>query len=133
MPKLKPVTAGDTVAKEKFVRKLIDWLAERDLWFETSIYACGKRYSDDVYGADKDIAEKQVTEKSNAYYVTDCPDPRAIVEYANPDLITMTFEGPLYHALNYEFSLEEKLQAFFAKYGMYFEYGYAWSLSSYPA
>ena len=130
MPKLKPVRPDDDAAKERFVVRLIDWLEQNDLWEEVSIYACGKRYTDAVYGDEGEHFE--TTGKSTPYYVVECPDPREIVEYANHELITMTFEGPLYHALNYG-GLEERLQAFFEKYGMYFEYGYAWSLSAYEA
>lgn len=42
----------------------------------------------------------------------------------------MSFEGPLYDVLNYEFgSLAAGLDAIFEKYGVYYELGNAWNLT----
>ena len=54
-------------------------------------------------------------------------------EYANDSTITMTFEGPLYHALNMYngYELYEKFNSLdFDNH--YFELGHAWSCSFYP-
>ena len=50
----------------------------------------------------------------------------------------MTFEGPLYEALNYggydenPWQTEEELTAIFRKYGLYYELGNAWNLTAVP-
>ena len=131
MPKIKPITPRDTDAKERFATKIIEWLAKRELWYEVAIYVNGKCYSADGYDKTKNPVRLQTPKDGVTYYATDVPDPTVIVEYANPDLITMTFEGPLYQALNYDSDTEQAFMDLFEKHGLYFEYGYAWSLSAY--
>lgn len=131
MPKIKPITPGDTDAKERFAMKIIEWLAKRDLWDEVAIYVNGKCYFADSYDKTKNPMRLQTPKGGVTYYATDVPDPTVIVEYANPELITMTFEGPLYQALNYDSDTEQAFMDLFDKHGLYFEYGYAWSLSAY--
>lgn len=62
------------------------------------------------------------------------------VEYFNDDTITMTFEGALYELLNglwnsdYDSEYQKLYDEFnniFKKYGLYYELGYAWSLTAY--
>lgn len=131
MPKIKPITPRDTDAKERFAMKIIEWLAKRELWYEVAIYVNGKCYSADGYDKTKNPVRLQTPKNGVTYYATDVPDPTVIVEYANPDLITMTFEGPLYQALNYDSDTEQAFMDLFDRHGLYFEYGYAWSLSAY--
>ena len=59
-------------------------------------------------------------------------NPRHYFEWAG-DFMSMSFEGPLYDALNYSSSgkHEEALSNIFKKYGKYFELGNAWNLSLY--
>lgn len=54
-------------------------------------------------------------------------------EYANDETVSMSFEGRLNHALNYDTDrgLVKKFNAIFAKHKCYYEFGYAWSLSVY--
>ena len=50
-------------------------------------------------------------------------------------LASVTFEGELYDAMNYnEFgsNIAEKIRNDLGEYGLYFEQGYAWSLHVYP-
>lgn len=130
MPKIKPVKSDDREAKRRFVMRLIDWLESYGFWQDVAIYANGLKFASDRYNEDTEIIES-TTRKGTIYYESRVPDPRKIVEYANPDLITMTFEGPLYNAINYDSDAEKGLAELFSRYGMYFEFGYAWSLSAY--
>ena len=115
MSKIKRVTPNDTKAKEKFVITLIDWLATNDLWYDTCIYANNKRYastyippcpiikSKPTFDPTNKTCTSITTPKTNTdVYVTSNVDATDYIEYANPELITMSFEGPLYTALNYE-------------------------------
>ena len=131
MPKIKPITPRDTDAKERFAMKIIEWLTNLELWYDVAIYVNGKCYSADNFDITKNPVRLQTPKDGVTYYATDVPDPTVIVEYANPDLITMTFEGPLYQALNYDSDMEQAFMDLFEKHGLYFEYGYAWSLSAY--
>lgn len=97
-----------------------------------NIYAGGMHYSDDYHpGQKKD--ESLVpghTVYAGEFDMALCP-----CEYNNPDTLTMTFEGPLYHAMNYYIgtpSAWDDLNRIFARYGLYHEMGYAWSLTCYP-
>ena len=90
------------------------FLIDRHMWEDTRIYFNGVAYD------------------SEAEEVLPDMDPHAYTEYAG-DFLTMTFEGPLYDALNNgPWSTEEKLQDIFSKYGLYYEMGHAWDLSAYP-
>ena len=52
-------------------------------------------------------------------------------EWANDDTITVTFEGPLYSAMNYgtDNQLVQKLSKLVDDNGFYWELGNAWNLS----
>ena len=60
-------------------------------------------------------------------------DIKSRLEYSNPDTISMYFEGPLYHLINYEdYDFLNKLEKkFMEPYNLYFEQGYAWSATAY--
>lgn len=92
------------------------YLIDREMWSDTRIYFSGMAYDSETEEVLPDM------------------DPHAYTEYAG-DILTMTFEGPLYDALNYgepSWRTEEELTAIFRKYGLYFEMGHTWDLSSYP-
>ena len=48
-------------------------------------------------------------------------------------ILSMSFEGTLYSALNYGGSIAEKFNKIFKKYGLYYEQGDAWNLTVYPS
>jgi hypothetical protein len=61
-------------------------------------------------------------------------NPFDYFEYANREhILSMSFEGPLYDELNYNYGkCYDALQKIFKKYGCYWELGNAWNLSAYP-
>lgn len=85
------------------------------------IYVGGDRYNIGSYG--------QLSVEKNV-------DPRDYFDYVRePNLLSMSFEGPLYEALNYgepSWDLFDKFHDLFSKYGVYFELGDSWNLSVYP-
>ena len=111
--------------------KLIDYLDSKHLWDTTGIYVADQLYCDIGYAKPDDIERK--TENGTVYYVRDIPDIKAMLEYSNPRTISMIFEGPLYHKINYDdFDFIDKLdKKFLEEYGLYFEQGYAWSMAAY--
>ena len=66
-------------------------------------------------------------------HVSDCPDPRKYFDYANHNTIAASFEGPLYHDLNYgafgETPIQKAMNELFERHGYYYELGNAWNFS----
>lgn len=134
MPKYQPITEKSTdIEKEQLTMELIKWLSKRNLFSDVCIYVNNKRYKSDCYQKDNNL--KEINDSKicpNTFYVEDNINVKQYIEYANEKLITMSFEGPLYHAINYgNGKIEADLQKFFDKYKLYYELGYAWSLSVY--
>ena len=61
-------------------------------------------------------------------------DPHDYFDYAAYNhIISMSFEGSLFDLLNYRGGkLEEQFRAIFERYGLYYEFGYAWCFTAYP-
>lgn len=109
MPNPFPASAIKDLADE-----IRAYLKKHGLWQDTRIYFGGVAYDS---GTEETLPDM---------------DPSRYTEYSG-DILTMTFEGPLYDALNYgPWKVEEELQAIFRKYGLYFEMGESWNLSAYP-
>jgi len=119
-----------TNRNESLAIDIYTWCKKHHLWSDIVIYFDGKAFAD--CDAWEGVLGKKIDEDLYQY---EGKDPLKYIEYANPDTITMSFEGPLYSVLNGYvrggYKLEEQLQKLFAKYNLYFEYGYSWSLSAY--
>lgn len=126
MQKTKPITPANM---RKLATKLIDYLAKRSYWYEMGIYVDNERWSSEP----SDDTEEMTTDAGNKYYVKKDVDIKSCLEYSNPKTISMYFEGPLYHCINYnDYDFLTKLdKALLAPYGLYFEQGYAWSAAAY--
>lgn len=92
---------------------------------EETMKALAKKHCEDF--TEEDFAED--------LYEYEDKDPCDYFEYANPDTLSMSFEGSLNHVLNgYTrgwVKLEEQFGKLFEKYGLYYEMGHAWNLSAY--
>lgn len=117
---------------QKLAEKLIKYLQKNDMFHMVNIYVNNQKISsDEPYGKEKPDEKKET--KYGSYYVYNNKDVTKIVEYNNPNTITMTFEGPLYHEINYgNGKVENDLNKIFEQYNLYYELGYAWSLAAYP-
>lgn len=120
---------------EKLAINIMKYLNKYDMFRDVLIYVNNKCIASNPVSR-KDEYEKRETDNHIEYWVRKEPDPKKYIEYANPETITMSFEGPLYDAVNYGigrgYKTEDEMQKIFAKYDLYFEFGYAWSLSGYP-
>lgn len=115
---------------EYLAKDIYNWCIKNDLWGDNIIYFNGKAWSPcSIWGRDHG---KQIDEYLYEY---EGKNPKDYFEYANPDTLSMSFEGPLNHVLNAYVNgwvkLEKQFSDLFKKYGMYYEMGYAWSLSAY--
>lgn len=114
--------------REAIAIKIIKYLVKRNMFESISIYINGQRWSDDKK---PNATERQITDKITVY-VEENMNVKEYIEYGNPDTITVAFEGPLYHEINYGSAKAEiDINKILDKYGMYLEYGYAWSFSAY--
>lgn len=115
----------------KLAKDIIDWLLSKEIFDDTFIYVNGKRYG--TY--DGEGHYNYGTNSWDNVYVEDNKNPKDYFEYAGPYL-SMSFEGPLYDALNYGWEYEfyqkweDELTAIFKKHGYYFELGNAWNLTA---
>lgn len=113
--------------KEKLAIEIIECLQKKNMFNMVNIWVNNNKLSDDEHPGDT-----KASTRYGDYYIAADKNPADVVEYSNADTITMTFEGPLYHALNYGSDRTgNDLNKIFAKYGLYFEQGYAWSLAAY--
>lgn len=106
---------------EKLKDDIIKLLQKNGMWIDVYIYCNGKCWGT----SDKEA--KHFRYDGEPFVFED--DPHRVTEYAG-DILTMTFEGPLYDALNYGTGWEDLLQNLFGKYGLYFEFGNAWNLTA---
>lgn len=108
---------------------IYNWCVKKNLWGDNCIYFNGKAWAswDTWHG----IQGKQI---GNMLYEYEDKNPLDYFEYANPNTLSMSFEGELNHVLNAYVrgwvKLEQQFSDLFKKYGMYYEMGHAWNLSA---
>ena len=115
---------------ESLTTDIYKWCKKKGLWEDCCIYCCGKAYASwSEWHGEKG---KKIGDRLYEY---ENKNPRDYFEYANPDTLSMSFEGNLFHVLNGYVSgwtkLEQQFAKLFEKHGFYYELGYAWSLSAY--
>lgn len=113
---------------EKLALELLTYLQQKNMFDYVYIYVNGKCYTQHRIESHCEHRET----KYGRYYVIPNMPVREIMEYCNPETITVSFDGALYDALNYNHGIvESDLNKMFKKYGMYFEQGYPSDFSLY--
>ena len=112
------------------VMGIIRYLLKNELYYDVAIYANKRVYCFDKAN-DPDYITANIPEGT---YYKSIFETTASCDYKNDDTVTMTFDGPLYEALNFDYKDDttEELQNIFQKYGLYFELGNAWNLAAFP-
>lgn len=109
---------------------IYEWCQKRHLWGDNIIYFDGKAWSNS-----EDWSGVKGEKIAEELYEYDGKNPRDYFEYANPETLSMSFEGSLYYVLNgytnRSVKLEEEFNKLFKKYGLYYELGHTWNLSAY--
>lgn len=96
-------------------------------WFSMKSHLDFYRHQDYDYTQ----VQTKYRNKDYVWYVNTNDDPNEYFEY-NGKYLSMSFEGPLYHALHYGTErVSNELNNFFSHYGLYKEYGNSWNLSVY--
>lgn len=103
---------------------LIHYLQKNEMFIEINIYTNGHRYSSEKH---QDAVAIQTP--YGVYYDYGKYNAK-LIEFSNPERLTMTFEGPFYDLLNYDYGGEE-FERICEKHNMYFEQGYMHSLACY--
>lgn len=115
---------------ELLAKDIYDWCVTNDLWGDNIIYFGGKAWS-----SSSDWSGVKGRKIGDDLYEYENKNPLDYFEYANTETLSMSFEGGLNHVLNGYVpgwtKLEEEFSKLFAKYGLYYEMGYSWSLSAY--
>lgn len=115
---------------EQLAKDIYNWCVKKNLWGDNIIYFNGKAWS-----SSSEWHGVQGKKIGDMLYEYEDKNPKDYFEYANPDTLSMSFEGGLYHVLNGYVNgwtkLEQQFSKLFVKYGFYYEMGYAWSLSVY--
>lgn len=113
---------------ELLAKDIYSWCIKKNLWSDCCIYFDGKAWASWANWSDEN--GKQIGDK---LYEFERRNPKDYFEYANPDTLSMSFEGPLYHVLNAYVpgwvKLEKEFIKLFEKHGFYYEMGHAWNLS----
>ena len=114
---------------EALAKDIYNWCIEHGLWDDNTIYFDGKAWSNlPTWGGEKGVKiGEDLYEYANR-------NPKHYFEYANPDTLSMSFEGSLNHVLNEYVDnclpLIEEFRELFHKYGLYWEFGNSWNLSA---
>lgn len=115
---------------ELLAKDIYIWCMRKGLWGDNIIYFNGKAWSSSPFWGG--VQGKQI---GNMLYEYEGKNPKDYFEYANPDTLSMSFEGALNHVLNAYVrgwaKLENQFTELFEKHGFYYEMGYSWSLSAY--
>lgn len=113
---------------ELLAKDIYKWCVKKHLWGDNIIYFNGKAWSS--FPEWSGIRGNQIAENLYEY---EGKNPKDYFEYANPNTLSMSFEGPLYHVLNANVpgwvKLEQQFGKVFEKHGCYYELGNAWNLS----
>ena len=86
--------------KTRIAEAMIDIINKHSMFCEVNIYVNGGVMKSEYTGGNPN-AQTRTTSKGGTAY-TFIPDTPYTDQYGNPDLITCTFEGPLYTAMNYD-------------------------------
>ena len=115
---------------ESLARNIYSWCQKKKLWGDNCIYFDGKAWASwPEWGGENG---KKIDEDLYEY---ENKNPLTYFEYANPDTLSMSFEGPLYAVLAANVKgwvkLESEFTKLFKKYKLYYELGNQWNLSAY--
>lgn len=112
---------------EELATEIFEWLVKNEMWVDVRIYFNGK-----FLGTHNPETDEYYYNQHK--YYEGIADPRDYFEYVREpeNILSMSFEGPLYMELNgyNNHHLTEQFTKIFEKYGLYFELGNAWNLTA---
>lgn len=115
---------------EKMAKEIYKFCIGRELWQDCCIYFNGKAWASKNTWGDK--KGKEIGERLYEY---EDMNPCDYFKYGNPDTLSMSYEGELYHVMNCYWESKtwtrwhDKFVAMFDKYDGYIEQGHAWNFT----
>lgn len=116
---------------ERLAYEIKDFMIRHELWMDTRIYFNGKALSTDDGNGHYAYNDPAVD------YVLEQVDPRQFFEYTGQNILCMSFEGPFYDVMNvyvpvsYYNIVETEFSGILRKYGLIYELGHPWNLSTF--
>ena len=112
---------------EELATEIFEWLVKNEMWVDVRIYFNGK-----FWGTHNPETDEYYYNEHK--YYEGIADPRDYFEWVREpeNILSMSFEGPLYMELNgyNNYHLTEQFTKIFEKYGLYWELGNAWNLTA---
>lgn len=127
---------------ENMAYRLMRYLVSQELFADSRIYFkkkdtwCAMQLNEPQTTPNSEKIVHNNGNKSYELWLIKDINPNDYFEW-NGDVLSMSFEGPLYHILNMTEWLDkhsyvrEQLRNFFSTYGLYYELGDAWNFSVY--
>lgn len=116
---------------EMLAYEIKDFLIRHEMWCDVRIYFNGKALSTD------DNNGHYAYNDASKDYVLENVNPKDYFEYVGENILCMSFEGSFYELLNgyvpmsYYNSIEGEFRGILLKYGLHYELGNAWNLSTF--
>ena len=109
---------------EQMAKDIMSFLISNELSYDVAIYYNNKKmYNDYSWGGDEHVDNIVIKDEYN---------PHDYFEYAaHNHILSMSFEGELYRSINYSGYKINEFDKIFKKYGVYYELGNAWNLTTY--
>lgn len=116
----------DSERLEALAWEIHNFLRERELWIDISIYYDGKRMS-----TSRKVDGKYESRYNGEPFIEEGYDPRDYFEYVqNPHIASLSFEGPFYDVVNYTSGkVLDDFEKLLRKHGLYMELGNCWNCS----
>lgn len=122
----KPITAQNMIS---LMESIIRYLYKNNATDMVNFYVNNKHYSSEFH---EGYIQHSLGNQRHYWEDSNPCDVTKQIEYNNPKTITITFEGPMYHDINYgPQKILRHIEKLANTYGLYPELGYAWSLALY--
>jgi len=114
---------------EQLAKEIYDFCIKNELWGDCCIYFNGKAWS-----SLRKWKDEEGKKLDNTLYEYENKDPKTYFQWvAEPNILSMSFEGGLYSLLNgYSMccrKLSNEFSNIFNNYGLYYELGDSWNFT----
>lgn len=111
---------------EELADRIYQLFKKHNMWMDSRIYFNG--------GCIDSKDENGTYHYDGSVYHHSDMNPKTYFEYVNPEhILSMSFEGPIYHMFNYNnySSVLKQFDKLMKQFGLYYEFGNAWNFTCY--